>query len=92
MRISSATSASVDESLFDSINERPGQTIRIRVQPTILRQREGDARASYQSWKDLHWLIEITSLQEAQAFRQALTAFFQQLPAAIAPELTASSN
>jgi len=75
MRVNSSISP-VDQSIIDAIEERPGEPIRIRLQPTVLRFREGDPRASYQAWKDLHWLVELDDLDEVRALREGLAAFF----------------
>lgn len=71
-----ATVTRADQPIRDAIEERPGLPIRIRVQPTILRQEGDENRASYKPWKDVHWIIEAENLDEVRLLRESLAAFF----------------
>jgi hypothetical protein len=66
----------IDQTIEEAARERPGLPIRIRVQPTVLRQAEGKTGTHYASWRNLHWTIEVPDLVEARQLREALSAFF----------------
>lgn len=68
--------APIDQSLIDAAKERPGEELRIRVQPAILRRPRGQTANNFQAWKNLHWMITVTDVTEGRAFREALSAFF----------------
>lgn len=75
MQITSTVSRA-DEPIREAIGERPGQPIRLRFQPDILRRRTGATRASYQPWNDVHWIIQAENLDEVRLLRESLAAFF----------------
>ena len=75
MRITTS-SASLDQSLEEAAGEKPGEPIRIRVQPAILRNRKGSNTPSYHAWKRLHYTLEVNDVAEGRSFREALSAFF----------------
>lgn len=75
MQITSTVSRA-DEPIREAVGERPGQPIRLRFQPDILRKREGATRASYQPWNDVHWIIQAETLDEVKLLRESLAAFF----------------
>jgi len=55
--------------------ERPGEPIRIRIQPAIMRQRQTTG-TGYFAWKRLHFTLEVNDVAEGRGFREALSAFF----------------
>jgi hypothetical protein len=65
-----------DLPIREAIAERPGLPIRLRFQPDVLRKRDGATRASYQPWRDVHWVIEAENLDEVRMLRECLAAFF----------------
>lgn len=71
-----ASIAPIDQPLEFAATERPGQPIRLRVQPAILRKLEGKDVQNFQAWKNLHWMIELVDVGEGRMFREALSAFF----------------
>jgi hypothetical protein len=71
-----STVTRADQPIREAIEERPGLPVRIRFQPSLLRQPEGATRASYQPWKDVHWIIEAETLDEVKLLRESLAAFF----------------
>jgi hypothetical protein len=60
-----------DEGIREVVAERPG-TIKIRVQPTLLRK-----DGQYRNWQDVRWLLECDSADEAFAARDAMRVFFE---------------
>lgn len=68
---------SVDKALELAAMERPGQPIRIRIQPAILRKPADRPASNFQAWKNLHWMVGVKDVSEGQLFREALSAFFQ---------------
>jgi len=63
----------IDAPLEDAANERqPGETIRIRLQPSLFRRQLGQHRM----WKGVSWTVDCQDLAEAVALREALQAFF----------------
>lgn len=67
--------APIDHALEQAAIERPGEPLRIRVQPAILRKPEGKT-GNFKAWKNLHWMIQLATVDEGRAFREALNAFF----------------
>jgi hypothetical protein len=67
--------APIDNALEQAAIERPGEALRIRVQPAILRKPTGKS-GNFKAWKNLHWMVELTDVNEGRAFREALNAFF----------------
>ena len=76
MQVISTVSGSIDQSVIEAFEEMRGP-IRIRLQPAVLRRPE--LRKEYRAWRDLHFMIEIETLEEAQGFREAMTVFFDRL-------------
>lgn len=76
MQVISTVSGSIDQSVIEAFEEMRGP-IRIRLQPAVLRRPE--SRKEYRAWRDLHWMVEIETLEEAQGFREAMTSFFDRL-------------
>lgn len=68
--------APIDHPLEQAAIERPGEPLRIRVQPSVMRKAEGKRAGNFQAWKNLHWMIELGDVTEGRAFREALNAFF----------------
>lgn len=66
----------IDDPLEQAAKERPGQPLKVRVQPTVLRHESGRKSAHYGSWRNLHWTLSIANVAEARLFREALSAFF----------------
>jgi len=73
----------VDQPVYEAVKERKGRPIRIRLQPQILRTREGEgyttSSAYYQFWKEVRWTIECGTPKEVFQLRDALRAFFKAL-------------
>jgi hypothetical protein len=71
--------------------ERPGKPIRLRVQPMVLRTTAG--KGQYHAWKDVRWMLECDTPEEAFATRDAMRAFFEAVsergPHAVLAVLTA---
>jgi hypothetical protein len=89
---SAAVNLSLDQPVHDAQAERPGKPIRIRLQPTIFRLREGGASAGQQqAWAGVSWIIECQSAAEAIELREALRRFFDAVgrigPAAVGESL-----
>lgn len=68
--------APIDLPIEEAARERPGEPIRIRLQPSILRHEAGRPSPHYGAWRQLHWNITVGTLDEARALREALSAFF----------------
>lgn len=83
----SADTEHIDEPIEAAAAERtaPDQTIRIRVQPSILRRGLGQHRM----WAGVSWTVNCTSVAEAVELRVALTAFFEALGRDGAAQVTA---
>ena len=77
MQVVSRVDSSIDQSVVEAFEESRGEPVRIRVQPAV--RRRPDLHQTYLAWKDLHWMVEVESLKEAQLFREALAAFFNAL-------------
>jgi len=72
----------IDDSIREAIEAAPGLPIRLRVQPQIFTKREGNGQRRHGmnlGWKGVYWNLTCTTLEDAQLFREALTAFFQAL-------------
>jgi hypothetical protein len=64
----------IDEPLQDADTERKaGETIRIRVQPSIFRRTLGQHRM----WAGVSWTVDCQTMAEAIALREAMRAFFE---------------
>jgi hypothetical protein len=72
----SSSLAPIDDVLEQAAAERPGQPLKLRVQPTLLRHEAGRKSAHYGSWKNLHWTLMLNSVDEGRAVREALSTFF----------------
>lgn len=76
MRVSSAINPD-DSPIIDVMHSRVGLPVKVRIQPAILRKAEKrPTQASYQPWPGLSWVIEMPTLDEVRALREALTTFF----------------
>lgn len=76
--IYSGTEIDLDQPAHEAELERPGQPVRLRVQPSILRKPAG-AAGGHRAWPGVSWMIECRDAQEAIAVREALHAFFTAL-------------
>lgn len=72
---SAAVNLALDQPVHDAHAERPGKPIRIRLQPTIFRVREG--RGQQQAWAGVSWILACQSPAEAIALREGLKVFFE---------------
>jgi hypothetical protein len=64
----------IDEPLQDADAERKaGETIRIRVQPSLFRRTLGQHRM----WAGVSWTVDCQTMDEAIALREAMRAFFE---------------
>jgi hypothetical protein len=74
----------IDEPIEEAAAERTqvGESIRIRVQPSIYRRVLGQHRM----WAGVSWTIDCATVEEAVALREALRVFFEAL-ARDGPEL-----
>jgi len=70
----------LDARVREAAAERPGQPIRLRVQPSM---RRGDGR--YTSWQGVVWRVDCANAEEAIALREALQVFFDRA-AKLGPE------
>jgi hypothetical protein len=68
-----------DQPVYEAANERPGKPIKMRLQPAIFRLPKGHTSGQYRSWRDVHWTLDLDSVEETFAFREALRAFFRAL-------------
>ncbi len=75
MRVISSVSP-IDKPIEDAAAERPGEPIRIRLQPAIMRKAPGAKTVDFKAWRQLHWMLELPSLDEARAFRETLGLLF----------------
>jgi hypothetical protein len=78
----------LDEPIFEAAHEqKPGETIRIRIQPSIFRR----LHSQHRMWPGLSWTIDCQDTAEAIALREALRAFFEAVvrvgPAPLITEL-----
>lgn len=63
----------IDQPILDADSQRkPEETLRIRLQPTILNRIKGQHRM----WPGVSWTIDCQTAQEAISLRKALRAFF----------------
>lgn len=74
----SADTLDLDQTVRDAAEERPGKTIRIRVQPSVLRTHPSGRGhdQQHQPWKHVRWILECETVEEAIALRQAMQDFF----------------
>lgn len=72
----SADAVDLDKAALDAQAERPAHPIRLRIQPTLLRLRSGDATPNHRSWSGVSWTLECPTAADAIAVREALQAFF----------------
>lgn len=63
-----------DQIIRDAEKERPGQPIKLRFQPMVLRK-----TGQYQGWKQVAWTLECDNGAEVFSMRNALAVFFQAL-------------
>jgi hypothetical protein len=64
----------LDEPILEAAAEqKPGETIRIRIQPSIFRRVLGQHRM----WPGVSWTVDCKDPAEAVALREALRAFFE---------------
>lgn len=54
---------------------REGESIRVRLQPSLYRRSVGQHR----DWAGVSWCIDCTGVEEAIALREALRVFFEAL-------------
>lgn len=91
----SATSVDLDRPAFEAQAERPDRPLRLRVQPTLLRQAPGETTGNHRSWSGVSWSLECPTAEEAIGVRDALQAFFaaiaQHGSLAVQKALTASA-
>jgi hypothetical protein len=67
--------ADPDRPIAEALRERPGRAVRLRLQPQVLRDVPTNKR-QYRAWKDVCWTLDVESVEEASALREALRAFF----------------
>ena len=67
-----------DEQILETVAERPGKPIRLRIQPMVLRTVAGKG-GQYHAWRDVRWTLECDSAEEVFATREAMYAFFNAL-------------
>lgn len=65
----------IDDSVREAEAERPGEPIRIRIQPTIFRRPPG-RDGQHRSWLDVSWTMECTDADEAIELRETMRIFF----------------
>jgi len=72
----SANVDQIDQPVIEAAAERTkvGETIRIRVQPSIFRRAIGQHRM----WPGVSWTLDCASPEEAIALREAMRVFFAQ--------------
>ena len=75
----SADVVDLDKPALDAQAERPGQTVRLRIQPTLVRLRPGDVTPNHRAWSGVSWSLECPTALDAIAVRQALQVFFQAI-------------
>jgi uncharacterized protein CbrC (UPF0167 family) len=63
-----------DKLIRDAAAERPGQAIKLRLQPMVLR-----ATGQYQGWKQTSWTMECDNAAEVLTMRDAMQTFFETL-------------
>lgn len=92
----SADAIDRDRPAYEAQAERPDRPLRLRVQPTLLRQKPGQTVGLHRSWSGVSWAVECQTAEEAISIRQALQAFFAALaafgPAAVERALTARNT
>lgn len=66
----------MDQPPYEAAAERPGKPIRVRLQPTLFRKREGRTGGEQQAWPGVSWLFDCQTPEEAIALRDALRLFF----------------
>lgn len=87
--IYSADVEKIDEPIVQAASERTaeGETIRIRIQPSIYRRALGQHRM----WQGVSWTLDCQTVEEAIALRETMRLFFEQMaavgPAAMATRL-----
>lgn len=69
----------LDQPALDAQAERPDRPLRLRIQPTLLRQKAGQTIANHQSWPGVSWTLECQTADEAIQVRKALTTFLAAL-------------
>lgn len=77
--------AGENETIDQAMAERPGKSIRIRIQPMILR-----GTGNYSSWKDVRWSLDLDDATEAHQVREAMRVFFHGLTTAGPDAVTAA--
>jgi hypothetical protein len=87
----SADVPELDQFAIEAEQERPERPLRLRVQPTLLRQSSGEA-GNHRGWPGVSWTLECQDAAEAIGVRKALEAFFtaiaQHGPGAVEKALT----
>lgn len=75
----SADVEKIDEQIHQAAQERTatGETIRIRIQPSIYRRALGQHRM----WQGVSWTLDCDTVEEAIALREGLRLFFDQIAA-----------
>ena len=74
--------ASADSLIHDVQASRPGEPIKLRLQPQLLAKRKPDPeRSIYYAWKGVHWNAECKSVREVLDLRAALAGLFAAVSA-----------
>ena len=68
----------IDEPLYEAAGERPGQPVRIRLQPSVFRKLPGE-QSQHRAWAGVSWTLDCRDVQEAIALREALRVFFEKV-------------
>lgn len=76
---SAAAAQNLDQPAFAAQAERPDRPLRLRVQPTLLRQVPGESVGNHRSWSGVSWTLECENAEEAISVRVALQAFFSAI-------------
>lgn len=64
----------IDDAIRDAAAERKtGESIKIRVQPSIFRR----TVAQHRMWPGVSWTVECSTVEEAIALREAMRTFFE---------------
>lgn len=63
----------IDDAVREAAQEAPGEAIRVRLQPTILRRGKDNQQ---RAWAGVSWNLSCPTVDEAIALREGLRAFF----------------
>lgn len=64
----------IDDPVRAAAEEAPGEPIKIRIQPSVLRRGKDNQQ---RAWAGVSWNLEVGAVDEAVALREALRAFFE---------------